>query len=59
MAYDRQWLIDTLQHLGYAREADEAAQTLPAEISQEELLRFSDQHGISRGELISRMGGSP
>jgi hypothetical protein len=59
MAYDRQWVIDTLRHLGYAREADEVAQALPAEISLEELLRFGDQHGISRDELINRMGGSP
>jgi hypothetical protein len=59
MAYDRQWIIDTLRHLGYDREADEAAQALPAEVSQEELLRFSDRHAISRDDLIDRMGGSP
>jgi len=59
MAYDRQWVIDTLQHLGYTREADEAARELPAEASLEELLRFGDRHGINRDELMSRMGGSP
>jgi hypothetical protein len=59
MAYDRQWVIDTLRHLGYASEADEAARALPAEVSLEELLRFGDQHGLSRDELINRMGGSP
>jgi hypothetical protein len=59
MAYDRQWVIDTLRHLGYTREADEAARELPAEVSLEELLRFGDQHGISRDDVISQMGGSP
>lgn len=59
MAYDRQWIIDTLRHLRYAREADEAAQALPAEVSREELMRFGDQQGISRDELMSRVGGSP
>jgi hypothetical protein len=59
MAYDRKWVIDTLRHLGYEREADEAARTLPAEVSLEELVRFGDQHGLSRDELTDRMGGSP
>lgn len=59
MAYDRQWIIDALNRLGYAQEADEAARALPAQVSAEELLAFGDQHGISRDELVSRMGGSP
>ena len=59
MAYDRQWVIDQLRRLGYTEEADDAAQALPAEISDEELMAFSDRHGISRDELMSRMGGSP
>lgn len=59
MAYDRQWVVDQLRRLGYTQEADDAAQTLPAEISEEELMAFSDRHGISRDELMSRMGGSP
>jgi hypothetical protein len=59
MTYDRQWVTDQLRRLGYSEEADDAAQTLPAEISDEELKAFSDRHGISRDELMSRMGGSP
>jgi hypothetical protein len=59
MAYDRQWIIDLLRRLGYGREADEAAQVLPDQVSVEQLQEFSDQHGISRDELIDRMGGSP
>jgi hypothetical protein len=59
MAYDRQWIIDKLQRLGYTQEADDAARTLPDQVSADELLAWSDRHGLSRDELISRMGGSP
>jgi hypothetical protein len=59
MAYDRQWIIDQLQRLGYTQEADDAARTLPDQVSTEELMAFGDRHGLSRDEFISRMGGSP
>lgn len=59
MAYERQWLADTLRRLGYPEAADEALQILPEEIDLEELEEFGNRHGISRGELVSRMGGSP
>ena len=59
MAYDRQCIIDKLQRLGYTQEADDAARTLPDQVSADELLAWSDRHGLSRDELISRMGGSP
>ena len=59
MAYDRQWVVDQLRRLGYTQEADEAARALPDQVSEEELRAFSDRHGISRDELMSRMGGSP
>jgi hypothetical protein len=59
MAYSRQWVADTLRHLGYQQEADEALRDLPEEVDLRQLEEFGDQHGISRGELVSRMGGSP
>ena len=59
MAYDRQWVVDQLRRLGYTQEADDAARALPEQVSAEELLAWSDKHGISRDELMSRMGGSP
>jgi hypothetical protein len=59
MAYSRQWVADNLRRLGYEQEADEALRDLPEEIDQQELERWGDQHGITRDELISRMGGSP
>jgi len=59
MSFDRQWIVDTLGRLGYADVADEAARLLPDQVSDEELREFADRNGISRSELISRMGGSP
>ena len=59
MGYSRQWFVDTLRHLGYERAADEALQVLPEQIDLKQLQEFGDRHGISRGELIDRMGGSP
>jgi hypothetical protein len=59
MAYSRQWLVDTLRRIGYPQEADEALQELPEQIDLQQLREFGDRHGISRDELVSRMGGSP
>jgi|HubBroStandDraft_4_1064222.scaffolds.fasta_scaffold2631801_1 hypothetical protein len=59
MGYTRQWLVDTLRRSGYEQAADEALRVLPEEFDLEQLERFGDQHGISRGELNDRMGGSP
>jgi hypothetical protein len=59
MAYSRQWVVDTLRRNGYLQEADEALRVLPEEVDAKQLQEFGDQHGISRDELISRMGGSP
>jgi len=59
MPNDRQWLVDTLRRLGYAQVADEAARVLPEQVSLDEVIKFTDGFGISRDEVISRMGGSP
>jgi len=59
MAYDRQTVVQLLQALGYQEQADDAARELPDPVSMDDLIAFSDKHGISRDELTSRMGGSP
>jgi hypothetical protein len=59
MAFDRQWVVDTLRRFGFEQEADEALQDLPEQVDLEQLQKFGDQHGISRGMLIDEMGGSP
>jgi hypothetical protein len=59
MPYSRQWVVDTLRHLGFAKEAEEALRELPEEIDREQLLEFGDRHGIGSNTLTDRMGGSP
>lgn len=59
MGYSRQWVVEILRRLGYAQAADEALRVLPEHIDREQLEEFGNRHGISRGELIDRMGGSP
>jgi hypothetical protein len=59
MAVSRQWVVDTLNRLGYTQEAQEAARVLPDPVDLQRLHEFGDQHGISSGELTDRMGGSP
>ena len=59
MAESRQWVVDMLRHMGYAHEADEAAQELPDPVDIEQLTEFGDRHGISRDDITSEMGGSP
>jgi hypothetical protein len=59
MAYSRQWVVDTLRRIGYPQEADEALRDLPEQVDLQQLQEFGDRHGISRDELVSRMGGSP
>ena len=59
MAFDKQELTELLRRLGYTEAADEATRVLPDQISLAEVAEFGNRHGISRGELIDRMGGSP
>ena len=57
MAVSKQWVIDMLNHMGYPEAAKDAAQVLPDPVDLEQLEEFGDKHGISRSELVSRMGG--
>jgi hypothetical protein len=59
MAVSRQWAVDELRRMGFTQEADEAGRELPDPVEMEQLREFGDRHGISRDELMSRMGGSP
>jgi hypothetical protein len=59
MAYSRQWVVDTLRHLGFTQAADDALRDLPEEIDGEQLREFGDRHGIGSDTLTERMGGSP
>jgi hypothetical protein len=55
----RQHVIDVLNRLGYTELAEEASRVLPDPVDAEQLSMLANQYGVSRDELISRMGGSP
>jgi hypothetical protein len=57
--YSRQYVIDMLNRLGYPQLAEEAAHDLPDPVDADQVGTWWIQHGLSRDELISRMGGSP
>ena len=59
MPYSRQWVVDTLRHLGFTQAAEAALQDLPGEIDREQLREFGDRYGIDSSTLTDRMGGSP
>jgi hypothetical protein len=59
MEVSRQSVVDALRRMGYSREADEALEVLPDPVDDQRVRQFGEQHGLSRDELIDRMGGSP
>jgi hypothetical protein len=59
MAYSRQWVADSLRRIGYPQAADDALRLLPEELDRQQVEEFCQRYGISRDEVVSRMGGSP
>jgi hypothetical protein len=59
MQYNRQHVIDLLHRLGHKELAEEAAKVLPDPVDADEVTTWAMKHGVSRDDLISRMGGSP
>lgn len=59
MQVSRQDVVDFLRGLGYPDVADEAERDLPDPVELRRAQEFGERHGISRDELINRMGGSP
>ena len=57
--YSRQHVIDLLNRLGYIQLAEEASRVLPDPVDADQVSTWGMQHGLSRDDLISRMGGSP
>jgi hypothetical protein len=56
----RQHVIDVLHQTGLDQgEAEELASSLPDTIDLEEVAQLLLPYGITKDELISRMGGSP
>jgi hypothetical protein len=57
--FSRQHVIDMLNRLGYTELAEEASRVLPDPVDMDQLEALGIQHGLTRDDLISRMGGSP
>ena len=57
--YSRQHVVDVLHTLHRPDLADEASRDLPDPVDIDRLVPWMTQHGLSRDELVSQMGGSP
>jgi hypothetical protein len=57
--YSRQHVVDVLHTLRRPDLADEASRDLPDPVDVDRLEQWMMQHGLSRDEIVSRMGGSP
>ena len=59
MQYSRQHVIELLRRLGYTELADLARRELPDPVDFDQLTAWGLRNGLTRDELVSRMGGSP
>jgi hypothetical protein len=59
MPLSKQEVVNFLRSTGFSEAADEAMRVLPDQVDIDQLAKWGEQYGISRDELISRMGGSP
>ena len=59
MQVTRQHVVDILRTAGLLDLAEEARRVLPDPVEYNHAARFLAEYGITKDELISRMGGSP
>jgi len=59
MMIPRHELVRILRNAGLSEVAEEAERSLPDEVDLDRAADFGAQYGVTRDELISRMGGSP
>jgi hypothetical protein len=57
--YTRETLVQVLRTCGLPELADTAARELPERVDGYEVFAWAARHGVTRDELVSRMGGSP
>jgi len=57
--YSRQYVGNRLRCFGLPGLAEEALHDLPDQIDSDHLWEWGIRHGVTKDELISRMGGSP
>jgi hypothetical protein len=54
----REHVIDVLRRAGLGQEAERVTSSLPDSVDLERAAHLLHQYGITKDELISRMGGS-
>lgn len=59
MQITRQDVVDILGKTGFSAAADKALRELPDPVDLDQAVAWGAKYGITRDELISRMGGSP
>jgi hypothetical protein len=59
MLIAKQEIVRVLLNAGLAEVAEEADRTLPHPVQLERAAEFGMRYGITRDELISRIGGNP
>ena len=59
MQYSKQEVVALMRRTGYTELADEAERVLPDPVDLDQLEAFARQHGVSKDDIISEMGGSP
>ena len=57
--YSRQYVADSLRRQGFPELADVALLELPDPVDMEQLETWGIRYGVSKDDLVSRMGGSP
>ena len=57
--FSRQEVVDMLRRTGLREAAGEAMRALPDPVDLDHVEEWGARHGITRDDLISRMGGSP
>jgi hypothetical protein len=57
--FSRQHVIDVLNRVGYTELAEKASRVLPDPVDIDQLEELGIQYGVTRDDLINRMGGSP
>ena len=57
--YSRQYVADSLRRQGFPELADVALLELPDRVDVEQLETWGMRYGVSKDDLISRVGGSP
>jgi hypothetical protein len=59
MQVTKRHIVEVLRMAGLPQVADEANRSLPDEMTVERAEQFVGRYGITKDQLISRMGGSP